>query len=133
MHCDGSNGCGELKWKAMGPIPFDVFAQGEYVGPARLPHLPEYRLRVDDVIEFVFRLTQDASATPYRLEVGDTVRIESLTAPELNRDVSVEPDGNITVMQIGQIPAANRTVPPLFESIRIAWDANEVARYPTRR
>ena len=31
-----------------GPIPWQVFAHGEYVGPARQTYLGIYRLRVDD-------------------------------------------------------------------------------------
>jgi len=129
VHCNGCRYCGESKWKAMGPIPFDVFAQGEYVGPARLRHVPEYRIRVDDVINFAFRLTQSPSTTPYRLEVGDQLQIESLTAPELNRDVEVQPDGTITLRQIGQVPAANRTV----EELRVAIDKayKTIIREPT--
>src|SRR5256885_788978 len=50
VDCAMGNGCGELHWKAWGPIPWQAFAQGEYTGPARLPHVPEYRLRVDDEI-----------------------------------------------------------------------------------
>ncbi|NIL97522.1 MAG: sugar ABC transporter substrate-binding protein [Planctomycetales bacterium] len=129
VHCAGGRYCGELSWKAMGPIPFDVFAQGEYVGPARTRHVPEYRVRVDDSISFVFRLSQTPSATPYRLEVGDEVRIESLTAPELNRDVQIQPDGTITVGQLGQIPAANRTIEELRKALEEAY--KRLIREPT--
>jgi polysaccharide export outer membrane protein len=113
----------------MGPIPFDVFAQGEYVGPARTRHVPEYRVRVDDSINFVFRLSQQPSATPYRLEVGDTIEIESLTAPELNTEVQVQPDGTITLRQLGQVPAANRTVDELRKALEEAY--KRVVKQPT--
>jgi polysaccharide export outer membrane protein len=113
----------------MGPIPFDVFAQGEYVGPARLAHVSEYRIRVDDVINFIFRLTQLPSTTPYRLEVGDQLQIESLTAPELNRDVEVQPDGTITLQQLGQLPAANRTIEELRAAIEEKYKT--IIREPT--
>ncbi|NIP84018.1 MAG: sugar ABC transporter substrate-binding protein [Planctomycetales bacterium] len=132
VHCAGGRYCGELGWKAMGPIPFDVFAQGEYVGPARTRHVPEYRIRVDDSINFIFRLSQTPSATPYRLEVGDEVRIESLTAPELDRDVQIQPDGTITVGQIGesgQIRAANRTIDELRQVLEDAY--KQIIREPT--
>jgi polysaccharide export outer membrane protein len=121
VYCDDCRYCGEAKWKAMGPIPFDVMAQGEYIGPARLSDVPEYRLRVDDVLNFVFRLTQDPTSTPYRLEVGDSLQIESLTAEELTRTVEIQPDGTISLRQIGQMPAANRTVDELREAIENAY------------
>lgn len=48
-------GCGEVDWKARGYINWQAYAQGEYVGHARTPHVLEYRIRVDDQIAFVFR------------------------------------------------------------------------------
>jgi polysaccharide export outer membrane protein len=125
--CGPCDPCTELTWDAMAPIPWESLAHGEYIGPARLPHVPEYRLRVDDVIEFVYRLTRTPSLEPYRINVGDTLRIESLTAESLNREVIVQPDGTITVGNIsqvgpdrttttgdiGQVPAAGRTIEEL--------------------
>jgi|GEM_PF-4579961 len=44
---DCANGrCGELGWDAMGPVGFQQYAQGEYVGRARLEHVPVYRLSI---------------------------------------------------------------------------------------
>jgi len=111
FHCVGGRDCcqkgpkGAKAWRGAGPIPWQAFAQGEYVGPARLAHVPEYRLRVDDVLDFVFRLTRDASSAPYRLDVGDVIRIESLTAPELDQNALVEPDGSISLRMVGQVRA----------------------------
>lgn len=113
-----SNGCGEQLWKDAVPIPWEVFAQGEYIGPARPPHVPEYRFRVDDEIEFVFRFTHDESREPYRLTVGDELVIESLAdAVSLNRGnvnqrvgLEIQPDGRITMPLIGQVPVARLTV-----------------------
>jgi polysaccharide export outer membrane protein len=91
-------------------IPWDVFAQGEYVGPARLPHVHEYRLRVDDLLDFVFRLTGSVTPGSYRFNVGDVIRVESLTAEELaHPEVIVEPDGMITLRMLGPVRAAGRT------------------------
>src|SRR5690349_4163830 len=59
VDCAFGAGCGEPHWNSWGPIPWQAFAQGEYTGPARLPHVPEYRLRVDDEIEFVYRLKRE--------------------------------------------------------------------------
>ncbi|PHR95504.1 MAG: sugar ABC transporter substrate-binding protein [Blastopirellula sp.] len=101
---------GELRWDARRPIPWQVFAQGEYVGPHRTQHVPEYRLRVDDELDFVYRLTRTESQTAYKLNVGDQVRVESLTDETLNRELVVQPDGSITVLLLGQIQAARKTV-----------------------
>ncbi len=114
--CDQGS-CGPGRWKAEMPIPWEVFAQGEYVGPHRLAHVPEYRLRVDDELEFVYRLTRVESKIPYRLNVGDKVRIESVVDKDLNRDLIIQPDGTITALMIGQVRAAGRTVPELRDEL----------------
>ena len=52
VHCDDcGTECREARWHATRPIPWEVFAQGDYVGPARMQHVPEYLLRVNDEIE----------------------------------------------------------------------------------
>ncbi|QDU76656.1 Polysaccharide biosynthesis/export protein [Bremerella volcania] len=104
---------GEPHWNARRPIPWQVFAQGEYVGPARTAHVPEYRLRVGDDLDFVYRLTRQQTTSPYRFEVGDKVRIESLTDPDINREQDIQPDGTITLLLLNQVHAARRTVDEL--------------------
>lgn len=103
VDCAVGNGCGEPHWDAWGPIPWQAFAQGEYTGPARLAHVPEYRLRVDDQIDFVYRLSREELSRNYQLEVGDVIRIESLIDPTLNRDVTVQPDGTIDLLLLGPV------------------------------
>ena len=66
-------GCAEGTWDAIGPIPWQAFAQGEYVGHERTVHVPVYRLRVDDVLELVYRLTRRVTDRPYELNVGDEI------------------------------------------------------------
>ncbi len=97
-------------WEAARLIYWQAYAQGEYVGHERLPHVAEYRFRVDDQLEMVFRLTRDETPTPYRLNVGDEIRVESFTDPELNRDLILQPDGTITLRLLGQVHATGRTV-----------------------
>jgi len=109
---------GELHWDARRPIPWQVFAQGEYVGPARTAHVPEYRLRVDDEIEFVYRLTRQETTRPYKLNVGDKVKVESLTDPNLDRELVIQPDGSITVLLLGQVQAARRTIVELRAALQ---------------
>src|SRR5262245_50074139 len=110
VDCAAGTGCGELHWRAWGPIPWQAFGQGEYVGPPRLSHVPEYRLRVDDVIEFVYRLKRDEVSRPYLLDVGDVLKVESLVDPTLNREVTVQPDGSIGLLLLGPVRGVRRTV-----------------------
>jgi len=110
VDCAMGNGCGEPHWNAWGPIPWQAFGQGEYVGPSRLPHVQEYRLRVDDLIEFVFRLRRDEVNRPYLIDVGDEIQIDSLIDDKLNRNVIVHPDGTADFMLLGPVKVSRRTV-----------------------
>ena len=100
-------------WEDSTVIPWEVFAQGEYVGPHRRPHVPDYRIRVDDEVNFIFRITAEASPQPYEFNVGDRLQISSLTQVELNREVTIQPDGMITVHLLGQVRAGGRTIESL--------------------
>jgi polysaccharide biosynthesis/export protein len=102
--------CGELNWHAARPIDWQRYAQGEYVGHARLAHVNSYRVRVDDELEFIFRLTRRVNPRPYQLNVGDEIRIESVVDPLLDRDLIIQPDGAVTLRLLGQVRAAGRTV-----------------------
>ena len=118
VDCTRDDGqCGEM-WGGLGSVPdFQEYAQGEYVGRARLPHVSQYRLRVDDVMDFVFRVTRIESPTPYELNVGDEISIESATDRDLKRTLVVLPDGTVTLPLLGQIRAANLTVQQLRDSL----------------
>jgi len=109
----GRCNCGELGWHRMGPIPWQAYAQGEYVGHERKQHVPVYRVRVDDLLEIVYRLTRNETSQPYEFNVGDQLRIESFTDEKLNRDLVVQPDGTVTLHLLGQVRAARRTVEEL--------------------
>jgi polysaccharide export outer membrane protein len=95
------------------PLSWDIFAQGEYIGPARLQHVPEYFLRVDDQIGFVFRVNGKPTTTPYRLNVGDTIHIGSLTMANLAFDTPIQPDGTIILPQVGTVTAAGKSIETL--------------------
>ncbi len=112
-----SGACGELNWSHARPIDWQRYAQGEYVGHARLAHVPEYRLRVDDVLDFVFRLSRDPTALPYRLKVFDRVRVEMLADPEMSTEAEIQPDGVITLRLVGQIRAARLTLAQLRAAV----------------
>jgi len=111
------NGCGEPHWNAWAPIPWQAFGQGEYVGPARLPHVQEYRIRVDDLLEFVYRLKRDEVNRPYLLDVGDEIQIDSLIDEKLNRRVTVQPDGTVDLLLLGPVRVIRRTVEEIRDEI----------------
>jgi polysaccharide biosynthesis/export protein len=110
VYCGTGGACNNQTWQDVRPIPWQVFAQGEYIGPARMRHVPEYRLRVGDRLSLVFRLTTIPSTTAYQLTVGDEVHIESLTSSDVERTVIIQPDGTVTLRLLGQVRVAGRTV-----------------------
>jgi polysaccharide export outer membrane protein len=127
-------GCGEVGWDARGMIPWQEFAQGEYVGHARTPHVPEYRVREGDVIAVYYRRTREEISRPYELQVGDRIRVELLSGADstavgasatdggpsndnISRELVVQPDGTITLPLLGQMRATRRTIPALREEL----------------
>jgi polysaccharide export outer membrane protein len=115
VDCAGCN-CGR-RWEAMRAIDWQAYAQGEYVGHARLAHVPEYRLRVDDQLDMTYRLTREETSTPYRLNVGDEIEVESFTDHDINRNLLIQPDGTITLRLLGQVHATGRTVTQLRDAL----------------
>ncbi len=136
-----SGGCGggEVGWDARGAIPWQEFAQGEWVGHARTAQVPEYRLREGDQIAVYYRRTRDEQSRPYELQVGDRIMVESLTATGgptttqpsggatvlseggITRTLVIQPDGTISLPLIGQVRATRRTVQSLREELEEAY------------
>ena len=127
-------GCGEVGWDSRGSIPWQCFAQGEYVGDARIAHVAEYRLRAGDKIAVFYLRTREVINRPYELQVGDQIQVESLTAGRgatglpgtsatgvaedtLNRTLVVQPDGMITLPLIGRVIAAGRQIEALRDDL----------------
>lgn len=115
--CPGQGCTCPPDWRDQRSIPWQIFAHGEYIGPARTAHVPEYHLRVDDSVRCVYGLTGNASPRPYELTVGDVVKIESLTSPNLNREALVQPDGAITLPLVGPVAAAGHSLAELRDDL----------------
>ena len=116
---DQYSNCGlEPKWRNAKPIPWENYAYGEYVGPPRTPHVPAYRLRVDDQVEFVFQVVRNNLGQVYRLSSGDSIRVTSPADERLNETtredgVTIMPDGNVALDLVGNIRAAGKTIAEL--------------------
>ena len=87
------------------------------MGPHRPAHVPQYRLRVDDVVDFAYRITRDVDPVAYELNVGDKIRVESLGDAQLDRELVIQPDGQITLRLLGQVRAAGCTVQQLRDDL----------------
>ena len=54
---------------------------------------------------------------PYKLNVGDEIRVESFTDAAITRDLIIQPDGTITLRLLGQVHATGKTVPQLRDEL----------------
>jgi polysaccharide export outer membrane protein len=101
----------EPRWMNAKQRPFEQYSYGEYIGPFRTPHVPDYRIRIGDQLEFVYLLTRRRSNEPYRLFVGDTIQVTSTTDSTLNQPtVQILSDGTISLPLVGVVRAAGKTI-----------------------
>ncbi len=63
----------------------------------------------------------EANDAQYRFFPGDKFRIDVRTAPELDGELIIAPDGRVTLPQIGSVMAANQTVPDLQATLERAY------------
>ena len=57
----------------------------------------------------------------YRINPSDTLELSFQLTPEFNQTVTVQPDGYITLRDVGDIQAAGRTLPELTDAIKAAY------------
>lgn len=57
----------------------------------------------------------------YKINPSDTLELSFQLTPEFNQTVTVQPDGYITLRDVGDIQAAGRTLPELTEAIKTAY------------
>ena len=57
----------------------------------------------------------------YQLRSGDVLDISFTFTPEFNQSVAIQPDGYISLREIGDIHVQGLTVPELMEAVRIAY------------
>jgi polysaccharide biosynthesis/export protein len=114
----------EPRWRDERQVPWESLGYGEYIGPPRTPHLPEYKILILDQIDFVFRRTRQLSGNAYRFDIGDVLGISSEQYEAFNDlEQTIQTDGTIQVRGIGSVVAANKTVAELQDEInRLAQD-----------
>ena len=57
----------------------------------------------------------------YRINPSDTLELTFPLTPEFNQTVTVQPDGYITLRDVGDLQVAGQTLPELTESIKTAY------------
>lgn len=91
-------------------LPWQAFAQGDFVEPARQAFSPEYRVRVGDNLTFIYQVIRTQISEPYRLSVGDVISIESDSHEELRqKNLTIMPDGTVSISPLQSIYVAGMT------------------------
>jgi polysaccharide biosynthesis/export protein len=57
----------------------------------------------------------------YQLQKGDNFDVDFALSPELNQNVSVQPDGFVTLKEVGSILVEGQTVPELTQTLKNAY------------
>lgn len=65
--------------------------------------------------------TRAAGQASYLIEPGDTLDVRFFYNPELNEEVTVRPDGAISLPLVGQVQAAGRSPTQLEQALRDAY------------
>lgn len=76
------------------------------------------------ILGFLISMMSLAWAQSYRVQSGDTLVIEVLEDPSLNRATIVLPDGNFSFPFAGTLRAGGQTVPQIESAIRTAISSN---------
>ncbi len=77
----------------------------------------EYLIGPGDKIELMYHILESPVDREYTLNVGDVVKVEFYSHPDMNRQVAIRPDGNITLPLKGDIFALGLTPAELSETI----------------
>ncbi|MCA9126389.1 MAG: polysaccharide biosynthesis/export family protein [Planctomycetales bacterium] len=127
---DCADNCGGTQsWRDLHRYNFQPLAQGEYLGPVRLPAAVDYRVRVGDQLRFTFMVSRVHLAPSYALQPGDKLQIslssdESFTrVGDLNLGTGVEilPTGMLHLPLVGPVQAAGLTIQQLREALNDAY------------
>ncbi|MDA3787718.1 MAG: polysaccharide biosynthesis/export family protein [Desulfobacula sp.] len=77
----------------------------------------EYALGPGDVLEVVYHFTPKHDTKEYILSVADVLKVEFAYHPDMNRELTVRPDGNITMPKKGAVHALGLTTLQLQDKI----------------
>jgi polysaccharide export outer membrane protein len=81
-------------------------------------------------LEFTFFQVREPTTTPYRLYVGDSIQITS-SDPELNQsNITILPDGTISLRQIGIVRAAGQSIEQLSNELNERYREQGGVRNP---
>jgi polysaccharide biosynthesis/export protein len=115
-----------------------------YPGPRKAPQVSDlaeafdivcrnYRLGPNDQLSILFQTEWSIPAGTYKLDTLDQIKVKFILDPQLNEDVTIRPDGMITLQAIGEIRAAGLSPQELAKKIEEKFiEANIFSKDETR-
>jgi polysaccharide biosynthesis/export protein len=92
-----------------------------------------YRIGPDDTLRLLYQTQWEVAPGSFKLDTLDQIKIKFILDPQLNEDVTIRPDGMITVQAIGDIRAAGLTPTQLAKRIEDKFlEANIFSKAETR-
>ena len=87
-----------------------------------------YRLSAGDSVEILFHVSSAPESDRYVIGVGDQIDVDFVYQQDLNRTLTVRPDGRITLPRKGELVVAGHTVDELSRLIESSY--GDVLRNP---
>lgn len=78
----------------------------------------EYELGPGDILEIVYHYTPKPDTKEYILSVADVLEVEFAYHPDMNRQLTIRPDGNITMPRKGPVKVLGLTTTQLQDKIQ---------------
>ena len=100
------------------PKPLYQPVAGAQGVPEMLLDRPPYRLAPGDVLEVIFQVKNIVSDTPYELKIEDVIRLEFPYQARFDQKLTIQGDGTIRCMLVGQVRAAGRTASDLEDQLK---------------
>lgn len=99
---------------------YQPFVGGTGLPEKMLDRLP-YRLAPGDVLEIIYQVRNIVTDSPYTLKIEDIIKVRFPYQEKFDQKVTVQGDGNIRCLMLGQVRAAGRTAGDLEEQLRRAY------------
>lgn len=95
------------------------FSQDETGHPYNL--FPKYEIVPGDVLDVLFQIQTWTQQKEFRLAVDNVIAVNFVSAPELDEEQTVRPDGRISLPYIGEIYVVGKTVEELTQELRAKY------------
>ena len=100
------------------PLNHTTFSFDQGIYPSDLDLFSEYRMIPGDILDVLFQIHSWKPTKDFKIGLGYKVVVKFLTAPELDQEQSVLPDGSIVLPYIGKYVIFDKTIEQVTEELR---------------